>query len=155
MFLWSLIPLALSSALFSSSSASFLLLRSVASAALFLAAAASSSASFSSLLASWIIMYALFMDTCYRWAKNEHLLDVLLHNSVNTLSFKNLNDFFGQQPIDEKGAVIFEKGPLVAELKLKTWKNCRPSTRGYFSNVSAPFPSHCGVLCISHPNSFW
>ncbi len=36
-------------------------------------------------------LYA-FKDTSYSWGKNEHILEILLRNSVQ--SFKNLNDFF-------------------------------------------------------------
>ena len=33
-------------------------------------------------------------DGCYAWAKNEHLLDVLLHNFVTRQAMKNLNAIF-------------------------------------------------------------
>ncbi len=39
----------------------------------------------------------MFKDTSYAWAKNEHLLEVLLHNFVNTRAIKNLNTFLWQR----------------------------------------------------------
>ena len=36
----------------------------------------------------------LLKDTSYAWAINEHLLDILLHNVINTRVIKNLNAFF-------------------------------------------------------------
>ncbi len=44
-----------------------------------------------------------FKDICYIWAKSEHLLDVFLHDFVNTRAIKNLKG-----SIDEKSWVKVE-----------------------------------------------
>ena len=52
-----------------------------------------------------------------------NLLNILLDNFVNKLPFKSVGTFFKEWSIDVKSAVIFDKCPLMEELKLKICKS--------------------------------
>ena len=88
-------------------------------------------------------------DTSYAWAKNGHLLEVLLHDSVYKWSIKNLNAIFWQR-IRRWGKLgqSWKATSSMSSVRAKIENVKKLQTFGY--SISVPPPEECYWVCESY-----